>query len=94
MIQMRNQRLLKISYTINDNEDENINNLEDSENNNKINTVVEKELDFDFINEDIKKKKSLFNLSLKFSTDEVKDMDLELKNLNDPENLDKMDLDE
>ena len=86
--------MLKISYTINDNEDENINNLEDSENNNKINTVVEKELDFDFINEDIKKKKSLFNLSLKFSTDEVKDMDLELKNLNDPENLDKMDLDE
>lgn len=85
---------MKISYTINDNEDENINNLEDSENNNKINTVVEKELDFDFINEDIKKKKSLFNLSLKFSTDEVKDMDLELKNLNDPENLDKMDLDE
>lgn len=84
---------MKISYTINDNEDENINNLEDSENNNKINTVVEKELDFDFINEDIKKKKSLFNLSLKFSTDEVKDMDLELKNLNDSENLDKMDLD-
>ena len=38
-------------------------------------------------------KNSLFNLSSKFSTDEVKNMDLELKNLNDSENLDKMDLD-
>ena len=59
----------------------------------KGNTIVEKYLDFDYINEDIEMKNSLFNLSSKFSTDEVKNMDLELKNLNDSENLDKMDLD-